>query len=141
MKFLNIIFDFLIYCRESVYFEAYKAEVKSGSESHVMPVLLIGVFDSPLIFLLLLLMDNIFMSGSIIHNNFPSGISSASSILFAVFVISFELFYYRGGRYGQEIVSKFQAFSPIELSRAKFVGLSYAGSTLVGGGLLIYYVW
>ena len=131
----------LIYARECVFFEAYKAEIKSGGESKAIAAMLVGVFDSPIIAFFVLLIDRTIFSGEFVKSIFPASISSVGGISYAVFVILLELSYYRWVSSGQEIVERSMRLTPEKLKINKIVGLSYSFVAIVGGSLCVYFAW
>lgn len=121
----------IAYARACVYQEAYVAETKSGGNSKVVAACLVGIFDAPLIMVMLLILDSLLFNGLVIRNTFSSNLTSVFSVLFFILVSTFEYFYYIVLKIGLKGVRPTN----------KVVGISYAVISLVGGGILIYFLW
>lgn len=121
------------YARTCVYQEAYIAEARSGGDSAVIAAFLVGIFDAPLIMAVLLILDSLFFSDSIIREGFSSNLTSLFSITFTAFVLSFEYIYYCVLKVGLKRSSASKS--------SKTVGIIYAAISLIGGGVLVYLFW
>lgn len=136
--FLKLI-KILAFARKCIYYEAYLAE-KKRSNSLILPAMLVGLFDGPLIFLCALLIESIFLKQSELRNIFPTGVSSPYSLLSALIIISIELLYFRTGKTDQKIVDNFSRLDKHQLSKVKAVAFMYVIFCFVGGDIALYFI-
>ena len=135
MKLFANILNQIIFLRASVFQEAYLAETKSGGNSKAIAACLVGIFDAPLILAILLFLDSVICNDICIRPFFSSNITSTFSLVFVSVVCIFEYFYYQVFRVGlTKIVS-------VPNHRTKIAGLTYGALSMVGGGLLVYFIW
>lgn len=134
------IIQFFSFVRGCVYYEAYVLEKKRGSDSLVLPAMLVGVFDSPVLFAIILLIESMISSGDTIRNIYPTGISDFYSLLYFLVVASIELLYFQVGKRGIKIIREFEQLCDKELARVRRVSLWYGFFTLVGGSFHIFLI-
>lgn len=135
------LFRFLSFARECIYYESYVLEQRRGSKSLVLPALLVGGFDSPLLFAIALTLDSALFSGEVMRPAFPSSIASIFSLAWVLVVACLELLYYRATGRDRMIVRGFERRSDEERAVVRRIAVIYAIIAFVGGSGLIYLIW
>lgn len=117
-----------------MYYEFYLAEKRRNSDSLILPAIMVGIFDSTLLFLFILLLEPLYFYTVNFRDFFPSGISSLASISWTLFVSLIELIYYRLGRRDLKIISQFENFNKEEKRKVRICSLIY-GVVVLGIGI------
>lgn len=141
MNFFAQLIKVPVLARECIYYEAYTLEKRSGTTSPILPILLVGLFDSPLIMGLALLVEPAFFSESVLRDIYPSSISSIYNLAWFFFVGMLEFLYYRATGNDIKIIKKIGKFDATKLIKVKAAALFYATFAFLGGSCLVYYIW